>query len=132
MKGNMIIKSIYELNTKHWQHKLGTIGEVVTDADDVAQCYEIIFKTQKGTVVFNPNLGWDVMEYLGKPLNLVESKMKPTLLKALNQQEPRAKALSAVFSYGTAEDFANGHLTVEIEYELKLNNETYTTGEITL
>lgn len=125
-------KSIYELNTKHWQHKLNTIGAHVCDADDVAQCYEIIFKTQKGTVVFNPNLGWDFMEYLGKPLNLVANKMKTALLKALNLQEPRAKALSVQFSYGTAEDFANGHLSVEIEFMLILTNETYTSGEITL
>lgn len=124
--------NIYKIPTKNWQHKIGSIGGIVTEADDIEQCYEVIFKTRLGSVVLNPNLGWNVMQYLGKPLNLVESKMRSALLKALNQQEPRAAATSAKFSYGSADDFAAGHLTVEIEYVLFSTNETYRTGEITL
>ncbi len=127
----MTQENIYKLNTKHWQHKLGTIGELATDADDVLQCYEVIFRTPIGSCVLNPNLGWDSLEYLGKPLNLVESKMRPALMRALTQQEPRASVDLINFSYGSAEDFANGHLTVEITYTIKLTGETRK-GVITL
>ncbi len=124
-------KNIYKLNTKHWQHKLNTIGELATDADDILQCYEVIFRTPIGSCVLNPNLGWNSLEYLGKPLNLVESKMRPALMRALTQQEPRASVDLINFSYGSAEDFANGHLTVEITYTIKLTGETRK-GVITL
>lgn len=127
----MTQKNIYKLNTKNWQHKLGTIGDIATDADDVLQCYEVIFRTPIGSCVLNPNLGWNVLEYLGKPLNLVESKMRPALMRALTQQEPRASVDLISFSYESAEDFANGHLTVEITYTIKLTGETRK-GVITL
>lgn len=125
-------ENIYKLNTRNWQHKLNSIGGIVTDADDIEQCYEVIFKTPKGSVVLNPNIGWDFMQYLGKPLNLVESKMRSALLKELNLQEPRAVVTSIKFSYGSADDFAAGHLSVEIEYIIFSTNEAYRTGIITL
>lgn len=118
-----MIKNIYKLNTKNWQHKAGTIGELVTDADDILQCYEVIFKTPKGSVVLNPNLGWDVIEYLGKPLNLVESKMRPALMQAFIIQEPRAIPQDVKFSYSSSDDFANGHLTVEVTLMVALTGE---------
>ena len=34
---------IKDLKTKNWQHKKDTIGEVITDLDDIQQCYENIF-----------------------------------------------------------------------------------------
>lgn len=118
-----MIKNIYKLNTKHWQHKVGTIGELATDADDILQCYEVIFKTPRGSVVLNPNLGWDVIQYLGKPLNLVESKMRPALMQAFIIQEPRAIPQDVKFSYGSSDDFASGHLTVEVTFMVVLTGE---------
>lgn len=124
-------ENVFKLKSKNWQHKLNTIGEHVTDTDDILQCYEVIFKTQKGSVICNPNLGWSVKEYLGKPLTLVANKMRPALMQALNRQEPRGIVTSVNFSYGTAEDFARGRLTVEITYTSKLTGET-NTGVINL
>lgn len=119
----MTQENIYKLNTKHWQHKAGSIGELAIDADDILQCYEVIFKTPKGSVVLNPNLGWDVIEYLGKPLNLVESKMRPALMQAFIIQEPRALPQDVKFSYGSSDDFANGRLTVEVTLMVGLTGE---------
>lgn len=119
----MTQENIYKLNTKHWQHKVGTIGELATDADDILQCYEVIFKTPRGSVVLNPNLGWDVIQYLGKPLNLVESKMRPALMQAFIIQEPRALPQDVKFSYSSADDFANGRLTVEVTFMVVLTGE---------
>ncbi len=119
--------NINKLNTKNWQHRLGSVGEVVTDADDVSQCYEVIFKTQIGSVPFNPNLGWDILAYLGRPINEVEGKMRTDLLSALNLQEPRAYAQAVKFSY---DDGDNGHLSAEVEFVMKdsglLRSEVYT------
>lgn len=119
--------NIYKIPTKNWQHKLGTVGEVVTELEDIEQCYEVIFKTRKGSVVLNPNLGWNFLDYLDIPLNLVEHKMRTSLLKELNYQEPRAKAVNAIFNYKNAQ---SGKLSVKVTYQYQ--NGTYTTREITL
>lgn len=119
--------NIFKINTKNWQHKIGSIGEVVTEIEDIEQCYEVIFKTRKGSVVLNPNLGWNFLDYLDVPLNLVEAKMRTALLKELNYQEPRAKVIDASFNYENAQ---SGKLSVKITYQY--NGDTYTTREMTL
>lgn len=104
---------------ENWQHKINTIGEIVTDAEDVGQCLETIATTQKGSVPHNPNLGWDFMKYQDKPVNIVTPKMKLELSNAFKTQEPRAEINSLEFSY---KDSGNGHLYVNIFYSFK--NET--------
>lgn len=117
--------NIYKLNTSNWQHKLNSVGDVVVDADDISQCYELIFKTQKNSVVLNPNLGWNLIDYLGKPLNLVENEMKKELKQALIIQEPRAIVNKITLSYENTSDFAQGHLTLTVNFTVKLTNKTY-------
>lgn len=122
-----MIKNIYKISTKNWQHKLNSFGEIVTEREDIEQCYAVIFKTLKGSVVLNPNLGWNFLDYLDKPINLVEAKMRTALLKELNYQEPRAKVTGALFSYENAK---NGKLSVKVTYQY--NNSIFESGEITL
>lgn len=122
-----MIKNIYKIPTKNWQHKLNSFGEIVTEREDIEQCYAVIFKTLKGSVVLNPNLGWNFLDYLDKPMSLVESKMRTALLKELNYQEPRAKVIGAVFNYENAK---KGKLSVKVTYQY--NNSIFESGEITL
>lgn len=116
-----MVDNINKLNTKNWSHKLNSIGEVVMDAEDIEQCYEVIFSTRIGTVPFNPNFGWDILAYHGQPITQVGGKMRTALLTALNKQEPRAAAQSVVFDYGGAD---NGQLIAEVEYVIKSTGET--------
>lgn len=119
------VVKINELNTTNWSHKLGTIGEVVTEADDIAQCYATIFKTQKGTVVLNPNLGWPALELMSRPLNEVTHIMRTNLMRELNWQEPRGEVTDIIFSYPEPEQ---GRLSAEINYTEKLTGKNYSTG----
>lgn len=116
-----MVDNVYKLNTRNWQHCIGSVGEVVTDEADVEQCYEVIFSTQVGTVPFNPNLGWDILQFHGQPIIQVEGKMRTALLTALNKQEPRAVAQSVNFDYDEAD---NGHLIAEIDFVMKSTGET--------
>lgn len=116
-----MVDNIYKLDTKNWSHRLGSVGEVATDVEDIEQCYEVIFSTQIGTVPFNPNLGWDILAYHAQPITQVGGKMRTALLTALNKQEPRAVAQSVNFSYDSAD---NGQLIAEIEYVIKSTGET--------
>lgn len=87
----MDITNIKVINTEHWQHKRGTIGDVVTDTEDIEQCLETICTTAKGTVVHNPNIGLPIMEYLDKPLNIIAPQLKLMIKEELQYQEPRIK-----------------------------------------
>lgn len=123
----MTVQDIRQVTTKNWQHKLGSIGEIVTEIEDIEQCFDTIFKTRKGSVVLNPNLGWDMLKYLAKPLNnKLTAKMRVELMRELNLQEPRANVKNILFD---TTNFAEGHLSVTIQYtpvhtSVILNKET--------
>ena len=119
----MIEKDVRQLKTEYWQHKAGTIGEIVTEAEDIGQCLETIATTEKGTVPHNPNLGTSLMQFQDKPLNTVAPKMKLILMKDYAVQEPRAQVNSMEFYY---EDAKNGHVSVKISYTLNSSDETFT------
>ncbi|MDD3236801.1 MAG: GPW/gp25 family protein [Candidatus Gastranaerophilales bacterium] len=110
----MIVKNVKELDTKNWQHKIGTIGEIATELDDIDQCILTIASTQKETVVHNPNLGVDLMQYMDRPINQVQSKMKQMLLTELQYQEPRVKFNNISFSI-----ISESTLKIKIGYKYK-------------
>lgn len=115
----MIIKDVRKLNTEYWQHQKGTIGGILTEADDIGQCLETIATTQKGTVPHNPLFGFDLMEFQDMPLNQIEAKLKTALLGDLSIQEPRAEITDIVFNYDNG---ADGHLKCNIKYNIKNGN----------
>lgn len=119
----MITKDVRQLNSASFQHKAGTIGEILTKAEDVGQCLETIATTEKGTVPHNPNLGASLMQFQDKPINIVAPKMKVILIKDFTVQEPRAQVNLIEFDYT---DSKNGHIKAKISYTLKTSNETYT------
>lgn len=101
-----------QLNTEHWQHKRGTVGEIATDIEDIEQCFNTICNIVKGSVTHNPELGVDMMDYMDKPLNIVAPKLKTMYMAELNYQEPRAKVENVSFN---ADE--NGFLTIKISYK---------------
>lgn len=117
----MTIENIYKLNTTNWSHKLGTIGGIVKDIDDIKQCYAVIFSTQKGSVLLNPNLGWNIRKYFGQPLNIVGKQMKTEVLKELNYQEQRAKVQDVFLFYDEAD---KGKLKAQIKFQYIDTTET--------
>lgn len=68
----------------------------MTELDSIKDTYRIIATTKKGSVVLNPNIGWNIMQYLSKPFNEVVHKMAIELRKELNYQEPRATVTDVV------------------------------------
>jgi phage baseplate assembly protein W len=92
-----------QLKTKNWQHKLGTIGGVVVDLDDIGQCYEVIFATTKGSIPFNPDLGLDLIDFIDGDMNI--SLLKKHITEELNRQEPRASVVGVdvnILGFGSA------------------------------
>lgn len=123
------VVKINELDTKNWSHQLGTVGGIVTESEDIKQCYETIFTTQKGTVVFNPNLGWEILKFISRPMPELEHEMKTELIRELNWQEPRGAVTDVTFSYPAPE---KGHLAAVISFIDKNTGTEQTTDEITV
>lgn len=125
------VKNIKTLETTNWQHKRGTIGGIVTDLDDIEQCYETICNVKKGSVVHNPNLGWDILKYIDKPISQVRNPIRKELMDELNYQEPRATVTDIkvleVKPEDTMKKFAKGNLTIHIFFTLK--NSTVTNAK---
>lgn len=93
--------------------------------EDIKLCYSVIFTTQKGTVVLNPNLGWNIRKYLSKPIDTVMIPMKTDLLTELNIQEPRVTAYDVVFD---EKQFSRGILKANIKCVYNGNAEVVSVG----
>lgn len=119
----MIPTNTKTLNTQNWQHARGTIGGVVTEAEDVEQCIETICSCEKGSVIHNPELGLPLMEILDKPLTEVIPVLRQMVKTELEYQEPRITIDSMAFEaneYGflvikTAYIFENILRTKEVQ-----------------
>lgn len=111
-----MIKDYRQLETKNWQHKVGTFGEIAAEIEDINQCIDTICATSKGSVVHSPNLGHSIMPYMDKPINISAPKIKHYLLKDLKIQEPRAD-----FKSVDLKTDADGGLTAVIRYEYQQN-----------
>ncbi|MGN0015431.1 MAG: hypothetical protein ACI37T_08450 [Candidatus Gastranaerophilaceae bacterium] len=103
------------INTKNFQHKRNTIGEVVTDLDDIQQCYENILSLTKGEVPLAPNLGTDIFNAVGENPDNAMQIIKTIVYKELPLQEPRGEILSVKHIYDT-----NGKLKVRIHFRSKI------------
>lgn len=85
------MKTIDEILSVDWAVKLGAIGEIVEDFDDINQCISIILKTRKGSVPLNPLLGSDIWIYLDQPANIAIPGIILEATEAINLWERRVK-----------------------------------------
>lgn len=88
--------NITNINSKNWQHKRGSIGDIAVDNDDIKQCINSIFETAKGEVPLNPEAGTDIINAIDEsPDDAVEIAIK-TAYKEIPRQEPRCEILQVV------------------------------------
>lgn len=107
----MTIVNTKTLDTTNWQHAHGTYGGVVTDLEDVEQCIATICGCEKGTVIYNPNLGLSLKNYMDKPVISVIPELRQVIKMELEYQEPRITVDSVAFK---ADE--NGFLIIKIAY----------------
>ena len=93
----MNIVNTKTLDTTNWQHAHGTYGGVVTDLEDVEQCIATICGCEKGTVIYNPNLGLPLKNYMDKPVISVIPELRQVIKMELEYQEPRITVDSVAF-----------------------------------
>jgi hypothetical protein len=85
-----------------WQPKLGQLGGVVTDMDDVGQCIQVIAETPVGSCPLEPLFGSRLHLYLDAPITAVVPDLVREMTEALQLWEPRIIVMQVV--PGLAED----------------------------
>ncbi|MDD3466033.1 MAG: GPW/gp25 family protein [Campylobacterales bacterium] len=108
---------VNKLNTPNWQPKIGESGAVVEDYEDIVQCLNIIFTTQKGSDPHRPEFGSDVYKYIDQPTPSAVPKVVKACFEAAALWEPRVTLLSALPIYDGA------HVTIGYTIELKESGE---------
>ncbi|MGN0014613.1 MAG: hypothetical protein ACI37T_04255, partial [Candidatus Gastranaerophilaceae bacterium] len=110
---------ITKLKTKNWQHKRGSIGEVVTEIDDIAQCVASIMEITKGSVPLCPELGTDVIEAIGENTEDAIEIATAIFAKEIPIQEPRCELLDI-----TGEKDENGKIIIKPYIQAKQTGKT--------
>lgn len=97
--------NITEVTTNNWQRKANTIGEIVTENEDIEQCFNTILNTVKGECPLQPNIGSNLLEAIGdNPLNATQI-IKTIIYQEFPKQEPRAKIISVKTYLDSEENF---------------------------
>lgn len=109
------MKNITEIETPYWQKKRGSVGEIVTDLDDIEQCLDNIFNISKGSIPFQPNIGSNIIEAVGRKDKEAFEIAKTLLLEEFSTQEPRAEIISLSSSQDT-----NGTIILYVTFQSKI------------
>lgn len=113
------MQNIKKLHTKNWQHQRNTIGEVVTEINDIKQCIDTICLTAKGSVPFMPELGTNAFEALGENSDDAIGLIIAMWEKEIPLQEPRCEITDI-----TGNKDENGKILMEIYFRKKSKNKT--------
>ena len=116
---------ITDLKTKHFQHKRNTVGELVTDLDDIAQCYENIFASIKGEVVLYPNFGTNIVEAIGQNQETAEKIIKACIKKDFELQEPRAEVVDVVVFHRNEKTVINVSFKSKIDVKSEIKTKEF-------
>lgn len=92
-----------EITAADWSMRLGHLGAVVEDGDDVAQCVRVILGTPRGSVPLAPEFGCDAWAYLDGPITEARPRIVRAVIDAIERWEPRAELLSVAAELDTAE-----------------------------
>lgn len=88
------MQNINEITTNNWQKKANTIGEIVTEIEDIEQCFDTILHVAKGECPLQPNIGSNLIEAIGEDPKNASQIIKTIIFKEFPIQEPRAKVIN--------------------------------------
>ncbi|NTU68920.1 MAG: baseplate protein [Chlorobiaceae bacterium] len=107
---------ITDINATDWSPKLGEIGAVVEELDDISQCIRIILTTPKGSDPHRPLFGSDIHLYIDYPIPEAIPHVIREAIDAITIWEPRIKLVKV------APVTDGAQLTLQIEWKLNEDN----------
>jgi hypothetical protein len=108
--------NVKEINAIYWQPKINSIGDVVTDIDDINQCISTILETRKGSVPHNPDFGSDVWMWIDAPIDEARPNITKEAIEAIEEWEQRIDISRVTV------DFEETNLILKIEWTFKESN----------
>lgn len=84
----MTITLSTDITSNYWQLSTDTAGAIVTDLEDLKQQVLNCLVTDKGSVPFDPEFGFNIYELLDRPVNFVIPNGKLGILDALEYGVP--------------------------------------------
>jgi phage baseplate assembly protein W len=83
-----------QISASHWQLALNRPGNVVTDADDISQCIQVILTTPKGSDPLRPEFACDLWRYIDAPISQAIPHIVREAWDAIETFEPRINLIS--------------------------------------
>lgn len=103
-----------QIRSQYWSGKLNAIGEIITNAEEIAQAIRLILTTPKGSDPYRAEFGSKVSQYLDQPINYVRPRIVRDTIKAIREWEKRVNVLSVeVFGYGELDSLQPHELLVQ-------------------
>lgn len=69
--------------------KIGELGAIVVDADDLHQCIRTILLTPRGSLALEPEFASDLFDHVDKPLDVARPLVVRDTIDAIARWEPR-------------------------------------------
>jgi phage baseplate assembly protein W len=98
-----MITLLPEVRARDWQPRLGEIGAVATDMEDIAQAIRIIVTTPRGSDPHRPLFGADVLQYIDTPEIEAAPRLINDVADAILAWEPRVTLVSITPTFGLAQ-----------------------------
>lgn len=105
---------ITKLQTKNWQKRRNTIGDVAVGIEDIKQCIYTICTTKKGSIPFMPEFGTDIFETIGENSDDAIDTISAVWTKEVPIQEPRCEITDI-----TGTKYENGEIKMTIYFKEK-------------
>ena len=81
---------LVDIETQNWSLKVGELGAVVEDFDDIAQSIRNILLTRRGSAPLRPEFGSALFESLDLPIDQAAPAVIASAHEAIRAWEPRA------------------------------------------
>lgn len=109
------------------QGKLGELGAIATNADDLNQCISTILLTPRGSLALDPEFASDLFDHVDKPLPVARPLVIRDTVEAIQKWEPRVDVKSVEVSIQEA---SLASLLVIVEWNVKVSDFTGVTEVI--
>lgn len=103
--------TISDIRSQTWQISTAAPGQIVQGLRSVQQGIDILLSTQRGSLVFNPDFGIDIMAYIGIPIPIAAAEISREIQEQIEIYEPRIE-VTRIQSLPTPD----GKLTVTVEW----------------
>ncbi len=111
-----------QIHTQHWSGRLGKIGEVVVNAEEIRQAIQLILLTPRGSDPFRAEFGSRIHDYVDWPVTRARPYLVRESIAAIRQWEPRVEVKSLqVLGFGERGDIAAHQLVVRADVVLASN-----------